>query len=213
MKNKNYYIAAGCLLLFVLTGCKNNESFYYADNETPGVAIFSNTGNNVLSCFMDGVPWKTLARRTSNGFGSSYISELAIHRVKTTSLLDTLLIGWQGANDNASQYNNIILVLPVAKQFQWKDIAAFQGKRIIIDSTNGYFSLGQYYYNYTYPFFNGKGVIYFNIASIDSLGPNYTTGRISGLLEAHFYPGTMFEHNITSGRFDDNITAAELRNY
>ena len=215
MGNKNYYVAASWLLL-LLTGCEKNESYYYADNDYPGVAVFSNTGYNVLSCFIDGTPWKTQARRTGNGFGAAYISELAIYRIKTVSLLDTLLITWQGGNDNASQYGSIILVLPVAKQFQWTDIAAFQGKRIIIDSTNGYFSVGQYYYNYynyNYPSFNGKGVIYFNTARIDSVSPNYTTGRISGLLEAHFYPGTAFEHNITSGRFDDNISAAELRNY
>lgn len=210
MKNKNCYIAACWLLLSCLTGCEKNESFYYSDNDYPGVAIFSNTGYNVLSCFMDGTPWKTLARRTGDGFGAVYISELAMRRIKTTSLLDTLLITWRSSDDNTIQYD-IILTLPIEKQFQWKDIAAFQGKRIIIDSTNGYFSLGQYYNSYTS--FNGKGVIYFNTARIDSLSPDYTTGRISGLLEAHFYPGTPLAHNITSGRFDDNITAAELRNY
>lgn len=207
MKNKISARGFAFLALLVLaTGCEKNESFYYADPQTPGVAILSNKGNNILTCFMNGHPWKTLPRTINYGFGRS-TTELQIRRTKTNSLTDTLTITWRTDASNQDQYD-IVLTLPVAKNFQPKDMAAYQGKRIEIDSTNGYFSLNQSYSSFSS--YNGKGVIYFNTANLDSTGIDNITGRISGLLEANFYPGSNIAQSITSGRFDDNISALEF---
>jgi len=209
MKMKISASGFALVLCVLITGCEKNESVYYKDPDTPGVAILSNKGNNLLTCFMNGLPWKTLPRTIKYGFGSS-VSELEIRRIKTNSLTDTLTITWRTDASNQDQYD-IVLTLPVAKNFQLKDMVAYQGRRIEIDSTNGYFSLNQSYSSFSS--YNGKGVIYFNTANVDSTGIDNITGRISGLLEANFLPGTPLSQTVTSGRFDDNITAAEIRNY
>ena len=191
------------LYILLCTGCKREVvTNYYADEQTPELAILSNKGNNLMTCFFDGVPWRTQDRIV----GYHPQTELAIRRIHTSSTMDTITIKW---DSDYNQYD-IQLSLPVSKNFEWKDFSSYAGRRIIIDSSNGYFSLIQ---NSYFNVGNGKGTIYFNMASVDSVSPINIKGRISGLLEAHInldFIANPHLVNITSGRFDDEIGGFEL---
>jgi hypothetical protein len=202
MQLKKY--GAVCIFLLSLTfliGCVKNESHYYADNDHPGTAIFSNTGNNVFSCYINGQAWRTIDRKIG-GFGSSTY-EVGITKQNFDSLTDHLSINWFGYYlNNQYDYGTISLVLSVPKNFTMADFSALQGKRLIIDGVNSNFSAqvdntinGA-----------GSGSIYFNTALLYSNGVNRViTGRMSGLLEADF--GSVL---LTSGKFDHNLDGIPL---
>ncbi|MFT3934810.1 MAG: hypothetical protein QM726_14390 [Chitinophagaceae bacterium] len=217
MKNKSYYFFISLVLLILaFAGCRKVESHYYADETTPGTAIFTNTGNNVMTTLFNGHPWRTVERSSGGvGLGSGYTTELQIIKLKTASTLDTLVITWKSDDYNQDNYD-ISLVLPVAKNFTWNNFSSFQGKRFTIDSTNGFFALTHDYYNF-YNQLNltaGKGSVYFNTAYLDSSSVSGVgfRGRISGLLEASINANGI-NAVISSGRFDDALTSGEVRSY
>jgi hypothetical protein len=188
-----FFLFAAC---YLITGCTKNYTKYYADAETPGLAIFSNTNNNILTCFVDGRPWRTNSRVTSGlSLRASY--EVYVSKYSTNSLQDTLLFNWSGNSDgNEFGGSNIGLVLAVSKNFSIKDLNALQGQRLIIDTTvNGFYSFNGGSFNNSVA--KANGVIYFNTAKFDSIAPNIYQGSISGLFEANF--GSF---KITKGRFD-----------
>ena len=184
------------LFCLLLAGCTKQTSYYYADKETPGTAIFSNTSNNVFSCLIGDSAWRTITRSVGGALFARPVYEVFIEKHTTNSATDTLSIIWRG--DPASFLSNlssISLGLPVAKSFKMTDLAALQGKRIIIDGNNGLFQV-----NLTgLPTGNtsGKGSIYFNRLSFEAVGTNSYTGYMSGLLEAD-----LGSFKILSGRFD-----------
>ena len=187
------------VLLFamvIITGCRKNSTRYFADAEAPGLAIFSNTNNNILSCFVDGKPWRTNARITS-GFSPQTQYEIYVQKQRSNGLRDTLVLNWTGYFEgNLYSGGSIGLVLSVDKNFSISNLNALQGQRLIIDTAvNGYFVTGIAGLNINGT--KGKGSIYFNVARFDSIAPNLYKGSLSGLLEADF--GTF---NITKGRFD-----------
>ena len=194
-----------CLLsLAFLTGCRKDETHYYPDNDFPGTAIFSNKGNNVFSCFINGVPWRTIDRKIGGFGGSTY--EVRITRQNFDSLTDQLSITWLGHyNYDTYGLGSIGLVLSVAKTFSMADFSALQGKRLTIDGVNSYFEAQVDDTNYG-DSLRGSGSIYFNTVI---LNPGVTNGgsqgRISGLLEADFD-----SVKLTSGRFDHNLDAAQV---
>jgi len=193
-----------CSLVFIfIAGCRKNESFYYADPDAPALDIFSNKGNNVMSCYVDGAPYESTARNTG-GFLSPGNTELVIERQRTNSPLDTLTITWTiEINKNFSTERYFGLALPIPKNFVFSDLSLFNGQRLVIDSTNGYFFFGNDpYYSL---FQRGKGVIYFNTAKFDSTNNGYQ-GLMSGLFEA-----SINSMQISSGRFDDGITNTQVR--
>lgn len=194
-----------CALLFACSGCYKNETHYYDDTVIPGLAIFSNTGNNLMTCQLNGHSWKS--RKREYGYGFNRI-EMDLRRIKTASATDTLLITWYGDVQNQDQYD-ISLSLPIAKNFQWKDVHALEGKRIAIDSSNGYFLLSRDRY---FTYLGGKGTIYFNSMAIDSLSPSNVNGRMAGLMQANFI-GLNPSYQLSNGRFDNNITIDQLRYY
>ncbi|MEP6749286.1 MAG: hypothetical protein ABJB86_16245 [Bacteroidota bacterium] len=195
------------IFCFVVNGCEKNRTHYYPDKEIPGVSIFSNTSNNVFSCFINGQPWKTIAS-TSAGFISSTIYEVAIYLHRSSALMDTLSIVWLGDGYQKNNVASISLTLPVAKNFNLKALSALQGKRLIIDSTNGFFAANNGYYGTTNTSPRGKGNIYFNTIQFDSTAANGYYGKISGLMEA-----TIDLLTITSGRFDDSIGPEQITGY
>lgn len=190
--------------VFILLGCSKNDTKYYADGQDKGIAIFSNTGNNIASCFITGKPWRTVAR-TSSGFrlGTNY--EVLINRQPATNAKDTLIIQWRGyyeANKNREGFISLHLAVPA--NFTFRDLSALQGKRLSIDSTNGFFETG-------IPDFNrvnikGKGNIFFKTARFDSIAVNTFIGNISGLFDADFGSA-----QITKGRFDHFISPDQIR--
>lgn len=196
MQLKAHSIVCICLLsLMFITGCVKNESHYYADNYQPGTAIFSNTGNNVFSCLINGQPWRTIDRKIG-GFGG-HTFEVGISKQNFDSLTDHLTIDWFGYYLNTQYgYGNISLVLSVPKNFSMADFSTLQGKRLTIDGVSSYFQAQVDTISRM-----GSGSIYFNTAILDSDGVNSViSGRMSGLLEADF--GSVL---LTSGRFDHNL--------
>jgi hypothetical protein len=190
------------VLVFLFTGCVKTESFYYADQETPGLGIFSNTGNNVLTCFIGRLPWQTIAR-TTGGFFTPDKNEVYITRQKNANSPDMLSIQWRGYYSGyADSEGDITLYYPIAKDFRLTDLSAWQGKRLTIDGINSYFFAEISPINQ-----RGPGTIYFNVASFDSTAFGYR-GKMSGLMEADFGA-----YSLSSGRFDHTITADQVNFY
>lgn len=189
-------IALFCLLLAVTSGCTKQTSHFYQDPAKPGTAIFSNTSNNVFSCLIGDSSWRTITRVVGGGLFTRPVYEVFIEKHTTNGAADTLSITWLG--DPASfrgNYSTISLGLPVAKSFRITDLAAMQGKRLLIDGSNGFFQVnlnGQASGNTS-----ATGSIYFNRLSFQPAGINSYTGYMAGLLEAD--AGSF---KILSGRFD-----------
>ena len=203
-RNRNLYLCG--MLFLVAAGCVKETSYYYPDKQTPGTAIFSNTGNNVLSCFVDGRSWQTKSRSVNGGFFSHPVYEVYFEKMLSSGAMDTLLIIWEGHYSGDQNGQEVIsLMLPVAKNFKLSDLSAMQGKRLVIDSSTGFFAVNL---QGLFPVDRqrGKGVVYFNTARFDSTSVGYYNGRMAGLFEADF--GSF---KITSGRFDHNISSSQVR--
>lgn len=206
MKSLN---TTGLLILLGLTivGCSKNYTNFYEDEDNGGIAIFSNNGNNLLSCYIDNNPWRTSNRSTSLFGRPEY--EVYIYKTASTGIFDTLKFQWTGyytADINAS--GQISLVLPVAKNFGYKNLSALAGQRLHIDTTNGFFSF--YSSGLNLPGSNnankkGSGNIYFHTASFDSIGPGSYSGTMSGLFDADFNAV-----KITKGRFDHSFSPNQV---
>lgn len=189
------------LAFFLLTGCSRNDTRYFADAEDQGIAIFSSTGNNLLSCFIDGKPWRTVSRTTGSFTYYRTNYEVDIFKQVTGTLKDTLVISWMGYFEgNTIMTNSFSLHLAVEPGFGYKDLNLLQGQRLTIDTAFNYFSL-------TVNGFNSKGTghIYFHSIRLDSMGLGMYSGSMSGLLDADFNTS-----KITRGRFDHWIVPDEV---
>jgi hypothetical protein len=201
MKNNFIKITALLLLpcLFLLS-CEKNETKFYSDDDNNGLSVFSNTGDNIFTCYVNGVPWRTL-NRTCCGFLSGRVSELFI-RQQADSLHNMLVIDWMGnLQGNNSGFDDIYLYLYIPANFTYQDFDKLQGTRIAVDSTTGYFSTSIQGISGE----RGTGFIYFNQASFDSSATSGYGGSFSGLLEANF-PGS----TISKGRFDHQLTLYQI---
>ncbi|MEP7109722.1 MAG: hypothetical protein ABI760_17130 [Ferruginibacter sp.] len=188
----------------LIMGCYKNETRYFDDAADPGIVIFSDNGNNILSCFIEGKPWRTVSRITS-GFPSLHTNfEVDIIKQPATGLRDTLIIKWLGyfsGNENSQGYLSLHLAVP--PNFSYRDLSALQGQRLHIDATKGFFSTSITGLNTGNT--NGSGDIYFHTAQFDSIAPGSYSGSISGLFEADFN-----SFKITRGRFDHIITPEQV---
>jgi len=198
MANKCTLITAALLLL--LTSCKKNLTNLFADEQSQGLYIFSNTGNNILSCYVNGIPWRTKDRIAYSGLvmpgNTDY--ELNIYKFARGGNNDTLVFRWEGKFVDADTTTLIVLGLSVKKGFTKEDFNTLQGQRLIIDSTiNGYFTTN---INGTIAGTKGNGSIYFNKANIDSIG------NLSGLFET-----TINGLRFTKGRFDAQLNRQMCR--
>ena len=186
------------LLNIVAIGCRIDSTNYYADGTDTGLAIFSNTGNNVMSCYIDGKPWRTFSR-TFTGFSPGTSYEISISRFRNPTGTDTLSIDWRGYfQPNNSDAGTITLRLSLPPGFTYRNLNALHGQRFTIDNTNGRFIARVDRTGIVNSL--GAGSIYFNTARFDSIGLASYRGVISGLLEAG--SGTV---RITRGRFDHQI--------
>lgn len=195
---------AALLIGAALTGCTIEYTNYYPDGQEEGLAIFSNTGNNLMTGYANGVPWQTMPRSVSVVISSSKRYEIIIRKQNFNGLLDTLAFQWTGAaGANGNSRGDVSLSLVMPKGFGYKEFNALQGKRIAVNLANGYF-------NSTISSINpgnvqGTGVVYFHTASLDSIAPGVYTGKMSGLAEADFN-GIKF----TKGRFDHTINSDQV---
>jgi hypothetical protein len=202
MKNNNLPFVA--LLFFfssILFSC--NQTEFYADPQATGLGIFSNTGNNLMSGYIQNEPWRT-RDRTTGGFLGTARYELLINKQITSGVSDNLIFTWYGyPSTNNTLNGDVSLVLSVPKNFGYRDLSALKGQRIALDTTNGYFTFSSSQPNTG----KGTGNIYFHNMQIDSVGPNNFTGRMSGLLDAKFGSSLILQN----GRFDHSITAQQIQ--
>lgn len=200
-KMNNPLQAAMLVMLLFLTGCSKEYTNYYADAGDEGLAIFSDNGNNLLTCYVDGKGWRTVSR-TSGGFSYPRTSyEVDIYRTNSSGTIDTLFFSWLGYfNGQQIPQSSITLALQVQKNFSYKDFNTFNRQRVTVNGSNGYFLS---------PVINagpGTGNVYFHSAVLDSLGPNNYIGRFNGLFDASFN-----NSKITRGRFDHTISQENMR--
>lgn len=185
MKRKKFSTCIYFLLsIFMLLGCRKNQTVFYSDGEQSQLAIFSNSSNNIMSCLVDGRPWRTPDRATS-GFNANTRYEIYIFKQISNTAQDTLLFSWTGYYVNQLQNGAMLtLKLPVAKDFGVVDLNRLALQRILVDTTNGYFSS-------SIPELSGNakgaGNIYFHTAKFDSIGTGFYSGKISGLFNANFF--------------------------
>lgn len=203
---KNNYLPLAPLLFFfssLLFGCTVDQTQFYPDAQADSLAIFSNTDNNLMTCYIQNKPWRSMSR-ISGGILSYPDYELHINKQVTSGTLDNLIFNWSVAPNVYSSINSdISLVLSVPKNFGYRELSALKGQRIALDTTNGYFSFSPALTSNS----KGAGNIYFHNIQVDSIGPNNFTGRMSGLLDAKFSGGVV----ISNGRFDHNITARQIQ--
>jgi hypothetical protein len=192
------------VLALVLTGCAKEGTKFYTDGQEAGLAIFSDKGNNLMTCYINGVPWQTVPRFYPAIISGGSRYELFIQKSNATGLMDTVRFEWDGnvaANRNNQGTVSLSLLLP--KGFSYKEFNALQGKRIAVDGNNGYFYSDIRALNPLQV--QGTGSVYFHTASLDSIAPQWYSGKISGLIEAGFN-GTP----LTKGRFDHTIEPGQV---
>ena len=193
------------LTVWLANGCTKNETKYYADQEDLGLGIFSNTGNNLLSCFIGGKAWRTYDRVIS-GLNPLYRYEINMYRLPSGTLRDTLVINWQGGFADSAQLQagslNLFLFVPHDAMYQY--LSGLQGKRLQINAGTGYFTTGINGLNSSNT--KGTGNIYFQTARFDSVNAYTYRGNVSGLFDADFGSFT-----ITKGRFDHIMTEPQIR--
>jgi hypothetical protein len=196
----NKITAVFCTAVLLLLGCQKNLTNLFADDQSEGLYIFSNTGNNILSCYVNGTPWRTKDRITYSGFPNPSRTdyELDIRKHSSGGNNDTLVFRWEGKFNDTDTTTFIVLGLSVKKGFTKDDFNALQEQRLVIDtSTNGYFTTN---INGTIPGVKGNGSIYFNKSNIDSVG------NLSGLFET-----TINGFKFTRGRFDEQLNLQMCR--
>ena len=194
------------LITISLFGCQKNNTTFFEDAEKNGLSIFSNKGNNLLSCYVNNTAWLTRSRISSSAY--TYY-EMGIGKQKTGAIKDTLIFTWNFAANYTDDYKVISLRIAVDSSFTYKDFKnVFNNKRIVIDSTvNGYFktSINSTLVNGRVPATKGNGVIFFQAASINILAYKGDENIISGLLSAKI--GT---NVITDGRFDHDLNGLPI---
>jgi hypothetical protein len=203
MKKNNNLLFFALLFFFssALFSCKETE--FYADPQANGLGIFSNTGNNLMSCYIQNEPWRTRDRKMG-GFLGRPTYELFIEKQITSGPKDNLIFTWYvNPGTNNTLNGDIALVVAVPKVFGYKELSALKGQRLALDTLNGYFSFSTPLTN----LIKGTGNIYFHDMQIDSIGPNNYTGRMSGLMDAKFGSSSILKN----GRFDHSIIAAQIQ--
>ena len=187
----------------MFTGCGINETHYFADAENDGIAIFSNTGNNLLTCYIDAKPWRTISRKQGILGPPRPSYEVYIQKQLSGAAKDTLSIRWEGYFGTRDTLRRIITArLAVDSGFAVKDLNALQGQRISLQGSNGYFLDSD---RTAYGVVTGTGHLYFHTLKLESTGSGAFTGSMSGLMDADF--GT---EKITNGRFDHSISPEQV---
>jgi len=192
-----------CIAVLVLTGCSRDYTTYYADTETPGVAIFSDKGNNIFTCFIDGRSWRTMDR-VQRPFSPGISYEVTIRKFVTANTQDSLVISWEGFfSNNVKDPGAFSLSILVSKNFAYTDLTALEGKRVPIDGSHAFFTTNISGINPTGTL--GKGNIFFKQLVLRQVSNNLYTGQMSGLLEADFNT-----FKVASGRFDHTLDERQV---
>lgn len=186
------------MLTMTFTACDKNYTVFYEDDDAEDLSVFSNMGNNVMSCYINGKPFRTRDRKYNHGFSSGYLQR-DIELFKDTSVTgdDTLTIVWQSGALSPNPYS-VSLVLAVTKDFSYNDFTAFTNTRLVIDGSNGYFMVNNNRSE------KGTGTIYFQRATLMPTNVTGDNNILSGVFEA-----TLPSYKITRGRFDHTLPIGE----
>ncbi|MFN8252731.1 MAG: hypothetical protein U0V75_12740 [Ferruginibacter sp.] len=203
-KKRIKIILQGLFFCILLQGCTIESTNYYPDGQEDGLAIFSNTGNNLMTAYANNIPWQTRPRSVTVVLSSVKRYEVMLRKYNFNGIKDTLELLWTGdqsANGNSTGDLGLSMIFP--KGFGYRDFNALQGKRLAVDLNNGYFTatIG----NLNAGNVKGIGMVYFHTAALDSTGPGIYSGKISGLIEADFNG-----NKITKGRFDHTINSDQV---
>ena len=177
-----------------LVSCDKNYTTFYGDNAAEGLSVFSNMGNNVMSCYINGYPFRTRDRVYNSGFGRGYLSpEIELYKDDAAPDNDTLTINWQ-SDVGSPNPHAVSLVLAVNKGFTYNDFTAFNNTRLVVDGINGYFMVNSNRSE------KGTGSIFFLRAILMPGNAAGINNQLSGIFEA-----TLPSFKITRGRFDHSL--------
>lgn len=108
-----------CSTAFV--SCHKNYTVFYEDDDAADLAVFSDKGNDVMSCYINGQSFRTRDRVYDGGFSrGSFYPEIELHVVDSAADSDTLIIDWFG--NGAINPDYVSLVLAVKKGFLRNDL-------------------------------------------------------------------------------------------
>ena len=198
MKNTIKILATVMACVFVillLQSCGKNYTKFYEDEDNPELSIFSDKGNNVMSCYINNSPWQTNDRLRNSEFTSITTYVLNIFRDTSSPIYDFLYFSWFGNYKGTinNRVDNVKLCLQIPKRFPLTRLNQFSGQRIIMDTTNGFFLKGEVR-NKKIP-----GVVFFKTLIIDSSSLGFK-GKLAGIFEAE-----LGSFQITKGRFDHEL--------
>lgn len=177
-----------------LISCNKNYTVFYEDDDADDLSVFSSMGNNVMSCYINGKPFRTRDRTYNAGFSrGSFTAEIELFKDDAANDSDTLIIVWQRNALSPNPYS-VSLVLAVKKDFSYNDFTSFNNTRLVINGVNGYFMVNHDRSE------KGTGSIYFYRAILMPDDAAGTGSRLSGIFEA-----TLASYTITRGRFDHTL--------
>ncbi|MBX2924442.1 MAG: hypothetical protein KF746_19730 [Chitinophagaceae bacterium] len=182
------------LVAISLCSCDKNYTVFYEDDDAKDLSVFSDMGNNVMSCYIDGHPFRTRDRVYEGGFSRGVLyPEIELFKDDSGSDSDTLTINWQADSDASNPYS-VSVVLAVKKEFAYSDFNEFNNTRLVIDGVSGYFMVN---HNRSE---KGTGSIYFHKAILMPGNVVGINNQLSGIFEA-----TLPSFKITRGRFDHTL--------
>src|SRR6185312_12710090 len=119
------------ILLLLLTGCEKRN--FFPDEDNPGLSRFTSRGYNIVTAYINNVPYINPYHNSVFGGGSNTVPMLG--KISTNSAFDTLSISWQiGINENGqasfnSTYYSISLLIPIPKSFNQNNFLQLSGVR------------------------------------------------------------------------------------
>lgn len=177
-----------------LVSCDKNYTTFYEDDDAEDLSVFSDMGNNVMSCYINGRSFRTRDRIYRVGFSSAHLSpEVELFKDNSAPDSDTLTIAWERDAYSPNPYS-VSLVLGVKKDFSYDDFTALNNTRLVIDGVNSYFMINNNRSE------KGTGSIYFLRAILMPGNAGGISNQLSGVFEA-----TLPSFKITRGRFDHTL--------
>ena len=179
-------------ILMALISCERNDTVFYEDDDAENLSVFSDMGNNVMSCYINGKPFRTKDRILR---GISIYPEVELFKDTSAPDADALTINWQ-SDALSPNFYSVSLVLAVKKDFSYNDFTAFNNTRLAVDGVNSYFMINNNRSE------KGTGSIYFLRAILMPDNAAGISNQLSGVFEAD-----LPSYKIIRGRFDHTLPA------
>jgi len=202
-KLKNLSMLFCCLSLTIMSCGKRN---YFPDPDDRGLSRLTSRGYNIITMYINNVPYINLYRRPLFGGISNTLPTITTKITNNDSV--TLQISWQiEINDTSVSYNqpyhSISLLIPVSKSFRAHDFLSMNGQRFS-PGTNG---IAINYPDNYLDSLAGKSNLYFIDIKYNTLGDGSKHSySFSGLFDGNIGDSIL----ITKGRFDFEIDADKI---